>query len=248
MNDKQFKFSSSVIVIPFFTLVLLWLIYWLDYKFHINFGQYGIYPRTISGLRGVLFSPFIHGSLDHLYNNSLPLFFLLASLRFFYRNHFFKVIIVGILSSGILTWLIGRESFHIGASGFIYVAVSFIFFKGIYTKYYRLVALSLLIVLLYGSLVWYIFPNVQEGISWEGHLAGLVTGLVLAIKIDTPEFRKIPKYEWEFPNYNPDDDKFMQRFDKNGNFVNLPIGESEDENREESISVVYSYVEKNKKE
>ena len=105
---------------------------------------------------------------------------LLAALRYFYREHALKVIVYGILLSGFFTWLIGRESYHIGASGLIYVLVSFIFFKGIQTGYYRLVALSLMVVVLYGSMIWYIFPDVEEGISWEGHLGGFIAGLLFS--------------------------------------------------------------------
>jgi membrane associated rhomboid family serine protease len=248
MNDSQFKFSPFVIVLPFFSVLILWVLYWLDIRFQINFSQYGIYPRTFSGLKGLFFSPFIHGSLEHLYNNSLPIFLLLVAMRFFYRKQFAKVVGFGILCSGMLTWIIGRgDSYHIGASGLIYVLVSFIFFKGIYTAHYRLVALSLLIVLVYGSLVWYVFPNIQEGISWEGHLAGFITGFVLARQLSTPEFKKAPKYEWEFPDYNPENDEFMQCFDEKGNFVNPTINQFSEENSTDTITVVYDYIENDKK-
>jgi len=133
---------------------------------------------------------------------------------------------LGILLTGALTWIIGRESYHIGASGLVYVLVSFIFFKGMMTKYYRLVALSLMVISVYGGLVWYIFPNVQDGISWEGHLAGLITGFAFAVTLKTPEYKKLIRYDWEKPDYDPSEDKFMQRFDENGNFVNLPLPEA----------------------
>jgi hypothetical protein len=103
--------------------------------------------------------------------------------------------------------------------------VSFIFFKGLRTKYYRLVALSLTIIMVYGGLVWYIFPNVKEGISWEGHLAGLIVGFAFAISFKTPEYKKLIRYDWQREDYDPQADKFMQRFDENGNFVNLPLPE-----------------------
>ena len=90
------------------------------------------------------------------------------------------VICYGILLSGFITWVVGRTNFHIGASGLIYVLVSFIFFKGIQTKYYRLIALSLSVILLYGGMIWYVFPDVDKTISWEGHLAGLITGFFFA--------------------------------------------------------------------
>lgn len=227
MHGNHFKFSPSVILLPFLSVVLLWVVFWVDIRFHLNFDQLGIYPQTASGLIGILCSPFLHGNMEHLYNNSVPLFILIAVLRYFYRDYFFKILGYGILISGFITWIIGRESYHIGASGLIYVLVSFIFFKGIITKYFRLVALSLFIVFVYGSMVWYIFPNIQEEISWEGHLAGLITGLVFAVIFKTPEYKKLIKYDWEHPEFNPDDDKFMQRFDENGNFVNLPNMEIE---------------------
>jgi membrane associated rhomboid family serine protease len=222
MNDNHFKYSTSVIILPFLLVLSLWILFWVDIRFHLNLVQFGIYPRTFFGLIGVICAPFLHGNLEHLYNNSIPLIVLLAALRYFYRDIFFKVILNGIVLSGFITWVIGRESIHIGASSLIYVLASFIFFKGIMTKYYRLVALSLLVVLVYGSMIWYIFPNVKEGISWEGHLAGLITGFAFSLIYKTLEYNKIIKYDWEHPDYDPSVDKFMQRFDENGNFVNPP--------------------------
>ncbi|AXG73219.1 rhomboid family intramembrane serine protease [Flavobacterium arcticum] len=256
MNDNRFKFSPSVLAWPLYFVVFLWIIYWIDIKFPVNFAQYGVYPRTFKGLRGVLFSPFIHGSLEHLYNNSIPLLVLIAALRFFYRRHALQVIGYGILLSGAITWLIGRESYHIGASGLIYVLVSFMFFKGIQTGYYRLVALSLTIIMLYGGMIWYVFPDIDKGISWEGHLAGLITGFIFSRLYDAPDYQKPIVYDWQKPNFNPEDDPFMKRFDENGNFVNPPPPEPEPE--EESIqptsstmprvSIVYTYTKNSKEE
>jgi membrane associated rhomboid family serine protease len=222
MDDNHFKFSTSVIALPFLFVLSLWIAFWVEIRFHLNLELFGIYPRTLEGLRGVLFSPFIHGNLEHLYNNSIPLLILIAALRYFYREQTFTVLGYGILFTGILTWIIGRDSYHIGASGLVYVLVSFIFFKGLRTKYYRLVALSLMVISVYGGLVWYVFPNVQEGISWEGHLAGLIVGFVFSFALKTPEYKKLIRYDWEKPDYDASQDKFMQRFDEHGNFVNLP--------------------------
>ena len=231
--EKDFKYTNAVIAVPLFFVLLLWLVYWFEIRFHFNFVKNGIMPREISGLQGVLFSPFIHSNLSHLYNNSIPLLVLLAALQYFYPRHSFKVICYGILFSGMLTWLIGRTSYHIGASGLIYVLVGFIFFKGIITRYFRLVALSLTVIVLYGGMIWYVLPDVDNSISWEGHLAGLISGVIFAILLKSPEYKKVPKYEWEHPEYDVAEDKFMQRFDENGNFVNLPVVE-------EAV-VTYSY-------
>lgn len=226
--DKHFKFSNSLIGLPLFFVLFLWFIYWLEIRFGFDFVRNGILPRTFSGLQGIIFSPFIHSDLNHLYNNSIPLLVLLAALQFFYAKQSFSVIGFGILFSGLITWSIGRENYHIGASGLIYVLVSFIFFKGLLTKYYRLIALSLTVIMLYGGMFWYVFPEVDDSISWEGHLAGLLTGFVLSFIYKTPEYKKELKYDWEKPDFNPVEDKFMQRFDENGNFVNLPaIAEEE---------------------
>jgi membrane associated rhomboid family serine protease len=251
MNDDQFKYSNSVIALPLFFVWILWFVYWLQIKFDFDFDENGILPRTFSGLQGIFFSPFIHADINHLYNNSIPLLILLAALRFFYAKQSLAVIGYGILLSGFITWVIGRENYHIGASGLIYVLVSFIFFKGIQTKYYRLVALSLTVVMVYGGLVWYIFPKVDEQISWEGHLAGLITGFALSLFYKTPEYKKVIKYDWEHPEFDPMEDKFMQRFDENGNFVNLPIIEPEEEIQayySSNISVDYTVVENKKNE
>lgn len=251
MSDNQFKYSNSVIALPLFFVWLLWFVYWLQIKYDFDFDENGILPRTFSGLQGVVFSPFIHADINHLYNNSIPLLILLAALRFFYAKQSYAVIGYGILLSGMMTWVIGRDSYHIGASGLIYVLVSFIFFKGIQTKYYRLVALSLTVVVVYGGLVWYVFPKVDEKISWEGHLAGLLTGFALSLFYKTPEYQKIIKYDWEHPDFDPMEDKFMQRFDENGNFVNLPIIDPEEEIQayySSNISVDYTIIENKKNE
>ncbi len=190
-------------------------------------------------------------NLEHLYNNSIPLLVLLAALCYFYRQQFYSIIFFGILLSGAITWIIARDSYHIGASSLIYVLVSFIFFKGIKTKYYRLVALSLTVVLVYGSMIWYVFPKVDDNLSWEGHLSGLITGFLFNMYYTTPEYDKVYKYDWEHPDFDPKTDKFMQRFDDNGNFVNLPPVEKIEVTPEyfsSSHSVHYSLVANKKDE
>ena len=240
--DNHFKFTNSVVGVPLFFVLFLWFVYWMEIRFGFDFDKNGVFPRTFSGLQGVFLSPFIHSDLKHLYNNSMPLLVLLAALQFFYAKQSYAIIGYGILFSGILTWLIGRSSYHIGASGLIYVLVSFIFIKGILTRYYRLVALSLAVIMLYGGILWYAFPKVDDTISWEGHLAGLIAGVVLSLVYKTPEYKKPIKYDWEKPDFNSAEDKFMQRFDEDGNFVNLVI---EEEKVSEDPEVIQTYFTSN---
>lgn len=246
--QSQFKYSNSIIVYPLVLVFLIWAVFW--YQVNVDYGikSFGIRPQKIEGLLGVFTSPFLHGNIDHLYNNSIPLLVLSLALFYFYNRIAWKVILYGILLSGFLTWIIGSSGNHIGASGLIYVLVSFIFFKGIFAKHYRLIALSLMVIFLYGSMIWYVFP-IKEGMSWEGHLGGLITGLLFAI-IFKKQVAKPERFKWEEPDYNEDDDPFMRHFDENGNFIEiLP----EDQELEEDASntqlapqkVNYIFKEKN---
>lgn len=216
-KTNQLDFSPSVIYYPLLFVMVLWILYWIEVRFHLNFNSFGIYPRKLVGLRGILFSPFIHGGLEHLFNNSVPLFGLTAALFYFYRNVRWKVLLYGMLLTGLATWIIGRPSLHIGASGVVYMLTSFLFFSGIFSKQYQLTALALVVVFLYGGLVWYVFP-IDSKISWEGHLSGFLVGFVFSFI-----FKGIPierkKYEWEKEDFIPENDPFINQFDENGNFI-----------------------------
>ena len=227
MFDSPFKFSPSVWLVPTFLIVLIWTVFLVDAFFNLHLNDHGIMPRTISGLQGIIFSPFLHGDLNHISNNTLPLFVLSTALIYFYRDLSLKVLFYGILFSGLITWAIGRSSVHIGASSLIYVLVSFLFFKGFFTRYFRLMALSFAIVLVYGGMIWYVFPQINDqNISWEGHLAGLITGFIFAKYFKTPEFKENKVFDWQQPSFNPEEDDFAKHFDDNGNFAPKPKPEN----------------------
>ncbi|WP_144963730.1 rhomboid family intramembrane serine protease [Gillisia sp. Hel_I_86] len=241
MQQRQpFVFSTGVIAYPLLFILIIWLVFWFEIRFGFDFNHFGIQPRTLKGLRGILFSPFIHSDIKHLFHNTIPLFILTMALFYFYRNISWKVLFVGLLLTGFFTWVIGRPANHIGASGIIYLLASFLFFKGIFSKYYRLIALSLIVVFLYGGMLWFVVP-VDPKISWEGHLSGLGVGLLLA-SIFRQKIIKNPKYEWEKEDYNPEKDVFMSHFDEHGNFIET--GEEP-----ENLDSTYNYIFKeNKKE
>lgn len=222
-EQKQFKFKSYMLVFPLYGVLFLWILYWIEVNFGYNFNKYGLYPRTLKGLRGILFSPFIHSGVKHLFNNSVPLFVLVFSLFYFYRKIAFKIIIYGTLLSGVFTWIIARDAYHIGASGVVYLLFSFILFSGIIRKYNRLIALSLVVIFLYGSMIWYILP-IEEGISWEGHLSGFLVGLAFAL-IYRNHGPKPIQFKWQELDEEEDDIDFY--IDIDGNFVYLNQDEEE---------------------
>jgi membrane associated rhomboid family serine protease len=146
-------------------------------------------------LPGILFSPFIHSGFKHLFDNSIPLFFLATALFYFYSEVALKVLSWTYFLTGLLVWIAGREAWHIGASGLVYGLASFLFFSGIIRRYFRLIALSLLIVFLYGSMVWGIFPGIYKNVSWESHMLGFFSGVALSVWY-RKEGPQQPVYEW----------------------------------------------------
>ena len=169
----------SIFILPALFILVLFVVEWIEHTYGMRFAKYGVLPRTLEGLKGVLFSPFIHSDWKHLTNNALPLFVLTATLGFFYKGIAKEVFLWSWLMSGLWLWAIGRPSFHIGASGLLYALASFLFFSGFIRKHTKLMSISMFIVFLYGGMVWGIFP-MKKHISWEGHLAGALAGLILA--------------------------------------------------------------------
>jgi len=196
----------SVLIISFFTAHAL----------HTDFTKYGIYPQRIKGLRGILFWNFIHADIKHLTNNILAFFVLSGFLFYHYKKYAWKILIIGGIITGLITWVIGRPAYHIGISGINFMLFSFLFFSGIFSGYYRLMSVSLIVVFLYGSIIWLMLPVIKK-ISWEGHLSGFITGLFFALMY-AGELKKKYLKEKEVKIY-PEDEEFLKHFDEQGNFI-----------------------------
>jgi membrane associated rhomboid family serine protease len=195
----------------------MWIVFLYEIKYGFNFNQYSIYPRRIESLFGILASPFLHSDVSHITNNTLSFFVLMLLLRFFYSKVYFQVFIIGLLLSGIFTWLFARPAYHLGMSGVIYVLASFIISKSFFSKQYNLIALSFVVIFIYGSMIWYVFP-IDKSISWEGHLSGLITGIILSFCYKN-EIKASPKIPLNYQQ-----NLFLNHFDSSGKFIpNLPF-------------------------
>lgn len=149
---------------------------------------------------GIITSVFVHGDLDHIASNSLPLLVLGMMLFYFYKKIAKAAFLWIWIISGLWLWIGGRNdedypTYHIGASTLIYGLATFLFFSGVFRRHLRLMVVSALVVFLYGSIMWGIFPVKQE-ISWEGHLFGAIAGVLVAFNYrkEGPQ-RKV--YDWE---------------------------------------------------
>ncbi|MEM9007230.1 MAG: rhomboid family intramembrane serine protease [Cyanobacteria bacterium P01_F01_bin.86] len=160
------------------TLVaLLWGIHLVNFfLFNGRLAIYGIHPRSLSGLQGIIWAPFLHGDFRHLIANTLPFLTLGWLIMLQETGDFLVVTAIAALVSGLGTWLVGMSgSVHIGASGVIFGYFGYLLLRGWFERSVLSLALSVLVIVLYGSLIWGVFP-IQQGVSWEGHLFGFVGG------------------------------------------------------------------------
>lgn len=183
MNDYQLRrdfsrFRASVVVSALFVL-FLWIVRALELISGNPFYKLGLLPRNLTGIKGIFFAPLIHSDFNHLINNSISIFMLLVALVYFYKDLWYKIFFQSWLLSGIMVWIGARQNYHIGCSGLVYALASFIFFSGFFRKYTNLMAVSLLVVFLYGGMIWGVLPIFHK-ISWEYHLFGGITGMVLS--------------------------------------------------------------------
>ena len=170
------------LVIPVRFVFIIWATFAISLILPFDLAILGIYPRSFKGLIGILLAPMIHGSLIHLISNSLPLLFLGIILFLFYDRIARQVFFQCYFFTNILVWIFARPSLHIGASGLVYGIAAFLIFFGIFRKDFKSIVISITIILLYGGLVYGIFPN-QPGVSWESHLMGALVGLTTASQL-----------------------------------------------------------------
>ncbi len=189
---------------PFLFVLLMWLVMLFQFVTPFNLNEFGIYPRSISGLVGIITSPLLHGSFSHLFSNTFPIMILGTAMFYFYPKRAPQNMMIMYLVSGAIIWMVGRESFHIGASTLVYGFASYIFFIGMFRSDIKSLALSMLTVFFYGSMIWGVLP-IDHHISWEGHLAGAFLGVLLAYRDKDEDPPPQPTFEddneYEHLNY-----------------------------------------------
>lgn len=175
----QRRRASVVLTVVLSMVLLLWAVHLWGWLANDSFYWLGVYPRSVGGLVGILLAPFIHSSWGHLASNSVALVTVGALLLYFYPRGAWWAVLASWLGSGLVTWCIGRPAYHVGASGLIYGMAFFAVTRGFLLHRRALWAVSLLLIFLYGSLIWGLFPG-QPDLSWEGHLGGAIAGILTA--------------------------------------------------------------------
>ncbi len=195
---------------PIGFVLLIWVIHAMQEFLGTSLIRLGVFPQKIEGLPGILTSPLIHGSWDHLFYNSISFMILGSIIFWFYPKIALRSFVWLYLLSGLGVWIFAQpNSFHIGASGLVYGMVSLVFWNGVFRRNLKSTVLALIILVLYAGYFGGIVPG-KEGVSWESHLLGAIAGIMLAFfyKGDIEE-DEVP----ELPMEDDDEEKefFLQR-------------------------------------
>lgn len=193
LTEKSKMFHTFFFPVLF--IILIWLIKFIEIVFDFPLYNFGVYPRHLKGVIGVFTSPLIHADFGHLVSNSIPIFVLGSGLFYYYRTVAYKIFFLILFATGFWVWVSARPSYHIGASGVVYGLASFMFTSGAIKKNMSLAAFSLVVVFLYGNMIWGVLP-VMPHISWESHLMGAIAGIVMAFHYKELGPQKTT-YQWE---------------------------------------------------
>ena len=172
--------KNNLFFLPVLAVAIIWAVFAVDVIVPIDLRGFGIIPRTASHLPGILFSNFLHANLPHILSNTPPLFFLLLFMSIFYKDKSLDVVTIIIVVGGLLLWLVGRSSVHVGASSLIYGLAVFLILYGIFLRKFIPILLSISVIGLYGSVLLIGVLPINPFVSWEGHLCGGLGGAAAA--------------------------------------------------------------------
>ena len=184
MSKKEDKLEIKKVLyairLPVFFVLLMLLVKIVELGFDTTFVTLGVYPRDARGIFGVITSPFIHKDWTHLLGNAVPIMALGSLFVYFNRRNYKEIGLLLFFISGFWLWILGRPSYHIGASGIVYALAAYLVTFGFVIRNPATLAITFLVILFYGSLIWYVLP-IKEGMSWEAHLSGALCGVLLAV-------------------------------------------------------------------
>lgn len=250
-TDKKKWFLA--IYMTLLLIAMLWFVKIAELLFEIPLTNYGIRPREISGLIGILTTGFLHANFVHLISNSIALLVVMPLLYYFYRPVALKIMLSGYIMTGIFTWIIAAGGNHIGASGLVYMIFGFLVLSGFIRRHYRLMAVGFLMLIVHstfsGSLLMKFIPEMNKpNISWEGHLSGFVSGLILAV-VYRKEGPQRPEYTWDDEEDDEEDAEEQEVQHEQGHNPPYPVhgyhhGHG---HRHGQVSIEYEYKESDKK-
>lgn len=169
----------SKLQFPIGVVLLMWLVKIIEVIQNHTYTRWGIFPRELDGLPGIIAAPFIHSDWEHLLSNSIPMLALMSMVMIFYRRVAIPSVIIITIFTGFTVWLFARDAYHIGASGVVYGLVAFLAWTGIFRRNLKSIILALIMLVAFGSYFHGIVPN-KEGVSWESHLFGGLVGIFTA--------------------------------------------------------------------
>jgi membrane associated rhomboid family serine protease len=185
-QTKMLRFLVRLIdsiVWPLVIVVSIWVVFFINLRYGLDLNHYGMRPQEWRGLWGIFTMPFLHGDFDHLFSNSIPLLLSMGFIFIYFDKERVSILVLNTLLTGIILLAIGEQgSNHIGASGLVYAFIFFLVTHAIISWNKEMLGAAFLLIFLYGSLIYGIFPEygriVGKSISWEGHLSGAISGLV----------------------------------------------------------------------
>jgi len=173
--------DNNYLTFPIKLLIAIWAVFIVDLLMvHTSFNHFGLLPRTIPGLTGIFLCPFLHADLPHIISNSVPLFVLSMITAIYFKKDSYLIVGLIIVLGGLMVWVFGRPSYHVGASGLVYGLAGFLIAFGVFKKRIIPLIISLVVACTYGiSMLIGVLP-VFPGVSWEGHLFGAIAGVITA--------------------------------------------------------------------
>jgi len=158
--------------------VLLWVVQFANAADHYQLDRFGVRPREVDGLWGLVTMPFLHAGYGHLLSNTIPLVLigwvvLLAGVR-----TWAVVTAIVVVGGGALTWLVGPgDSLIVGASGLVFGWLGYLLARAYFSRRLKWIAVAVLVLVFFGTLLFGLFPTLNSNVSWQAHVCGFVAGV-----------------------------------------------------------------------